>query len=112
MLDVDGAGVQVEPDEMAHLVDLKLASINLEFWIGPDTSLTCQFSWIPLGLEVKTFYLDGLTVAETAHFKSVLISYINSFSGTIGYVLIFRGIPLNTIGMFSLIHFGWATSTP
>ena len=91
MLDVDGNGVNVEPDEMAHLVDLKLASINLEFWISPDASFTCRFSWIPLGLEVQTFYLEGLSSAEIEHVKSVLIEYMNSFPGTSGYVLDLEG---------------------
>jgi hypothetical protein len=87
MLDVDGNGVNVDPEEMAHLIDLKLSSVNVEFWIAPDTSLTCRFSWIPLGLEVQTFYLDGLSGAEAAHVQSVLIGYMNSAPGTFGYVL-------------------------
>lgn len=87
MLDVDGNGVNIEPEEIAHLIDLKLGSVNVEFWITPDTSLTCRFSWIPLGLEIQTFYLDGLSGAETAHVTSVLIGYMNSAPGTFGYVL-------------------------
>jgi hypothetical protein len=87
MLDVDGNGVNVDPEEMAHLIDLKLGSVNLEFWITPDTNLICRFSWIPLGLEVQTFYLDGLSGTETAHVKSVLIGYMNGTPDTFGYVL-------------------------
>jgi hypothetical protein len=87
MLDVDGNGVNVEPEEMAHLIELKLGSINVQFWMTQDTSLTCQFSWISLGLEVQTFYLDGLTGTEVAHVKSVLISHVNSAPSTFGYVL-------------------------
>jgi hypothetical protein len=87
MLDVDGNGVNVEPEEMARLIDLKLGSVNVKFWLGPDTDLTCYFSWIPLGLEIQTFYLDGLSRAQMDQVKSVLIGYMSSFPGTSGYVL-------------------------
>jgi hypothetical protein len=108
MLDVDGNGVSVEPNEVAHLIDLKLGSVNVEFWVTPDVSLTCLFSWIPLGLEIQAFYLDGLPGVELAHVKSVLLGYVSSAPGTFGYVLDLDGdtAEYDWDSFFDAIHMG------
>jgi hypothetical protein len=88
VLDVDGGDVQLDAREIARLVDMKIASINVEFWLSPDVNLTCNFAWIPLGVEVQMYYLDNLTLGQSEAVESVLIKYIHQeASSTFGYVL-------------------------
>jgi hypothetical protein len=88
ILDVDGNHVQLETAKIARLIDLKIAPVNVEFWLSADHDLACRFSWIPLGMEVQMYYLDNLTRTESQIVESLLIDYIHQeSSGTFGYVL-------------------------
>jgi hypothetical protein len=92
VLDVDGNGVRLSEAEIARLIDIKIAPINVEFWLSPDTNLSCFLSWILLGLEVYDFSLDGLSRDQAENVISILLDQLFRKSvDTAGYVVDLSG---------------------
>lgn len=88
VLNIDGDDVRLTPVEIARLIDLKLAAVNVKFWFSADADLSCKFSWIPLGMEVQMYHLENLTSAHAVTTQSALTEYRREEGPTtFGYVL-------------------------
>ncbi|WP_433552928.1 hypothetical protein ACQP08_05875 [Micromonospora zamorensis] len=94
MLDVDGNDIEMSPERVAENVGLRIgASMTVEWWLSPDIDLTCTYEFHPLGREVQTFYLDGLTTEEKGTVSSVVGRLFSSNAeSSIALVVDYRGL--------------------
>ncbi|WP_030022964.1 hypothetical protein [Streptomyces monomycini] len=68
VLDVEGDGVLMRQEELARLLGLRIASLTMQWWFSADTDVVDEYAYDPLGREIQTLWLDGLTPqqADTA----------------------------------------------
>jgi hypothetical protein len=88
VLDVDGNDVELSRGKVIDLLNMRLGSINIEWWFSPDVNLVCNYAYEPLGLEIQTYYLDGLLRTELEALAHLLLSTAKSSDfGTRGIVI-------------------------
>lgn len=63
-VNVDGDDVPVTCDELEWLLGLRLSPVTMNWWLSSDTNLVAEYSYEPLGCEIQTFWLDGLSGKE------------------------------------------------
>ncbi|MEU6705438.1 hypothetical protein [Streptomyces wuyuanensis] len=61
VLDVEGDDVLMDPDELGRLLGLRIASLTVSWWFSADVDVVDQYEFRPLGCEIQTLWLDGLT---------------------------------------------------
>lgn len=61
VLDVEGDQVLMRPEELGHLLGLRISSITMQWWFSADIDVVHSYSYDPLGCEIQTLWLDGLT---------------------------------------------------
>lgn len=76
MLDVDGDDVELGAGAIAELLELKLGPVNVEWWFSSDENLTCKYDYEPLGMEIQTYYLDGLTALQCSILEQLLTKFV------------------------------------
>ncbi|MDH6113398.1 hypothetical protein P3T36_001723 [Kitasatospora sp. MAP12-15] len=79
MLDVDGNDVPIGLDEADRLLSLRLGSVSVTWWLSEDVDVVCEYSYEPLGCEIQTFRLDGLTVREIETIQDALTAAARAF---------------------------------
>ncbi len=73
-IDIEGNDVPVSQEELTRLLELRISSINLNWWFSSDSHLVAKYSYDPLGCEIQTFWLDGLTVEEGEKVEAALMA--------------------------------------
>ncbi|MER5891090.1 hypothetical protein ABT160_45375 [Streptomyces sp. NPDC001941] len=63
-LDVEGEQVPMGQEELTLLLSRRIASVTTQWWFSADTDVTDAFEYEPLGCEIQTLWLDGLTADE------------------------------------------------
>ncbi|MFC9391433.1 hypothetical protein [Streptomyces venezuelae] len=71
-VDVEGEDVPIGREELALLLGRRIASITVNWWLSADTNVLDSFGYEPLGCEVQTLWLDGLTVDEAHRVESAV----------------------------------------
>ncbi|MFJ8697326.1 hypothetical protein [Streptomyces roseolilacinus] len=61
VLDVEGNAVVMRPEELGHLLALRIASLTMNWWFSANVNVIDQYVYEPLGCEIQTLWLDGLT---------------------------------------------------
>ncbi|MFC9282293.1 hypothetical protein [Streptomyces collinus] len=64
VINVDGDNVLVALDAMEWLLGLRLPSVTINWWVSNEHNTVCEFTHEPLGCEIQTFWLEGLTSSE------------------------------------------------
>ncbi|MFI6406688.1 hypothetical protein [Streptomyces sp. NPDC050548] len=64
MIDVDGDDVPVTLEALAWVIGIRASSITVTWWLSPDVNVVGEYSHEPLGCEMQTFWLDGLSLEE------------------------------------------------
>jgi hypothetical protein len=64
VLDVEGDAVVMQPKELGHLLALRIASLTMNWWFSADNNVIDQYVYEPLGCEIQTLWLDGLTAEQ------------------------------------------------
>ncbi|MEU3049803.1 hypothetical protein ABZ705_25385 [Streptomyces sp. NPDC006984] len=65
VLDIEGNGIPVERSELDRLLAIRIASINVNWWLSGNVNLVDEYSFSPLGFDIQTIWLDGLDAQET-----------------------------------------------
>ncbi|QWQ43769.1 hypothetical protein KME66_24435 [Streptomyces sp. YPW6] len=65
VLDVEGNDIPVERRELDRLLSIRIASINVNWWLSANVNLVDEYSFNPLGFDIQTIWLDGLDPQET-----------------------------------------------
>jgi hypothetical protein len=74
VLDVEGEHVLMRPDELGHLLGLRIASITMNWWFSADVDVVDTYSYEPLGCEIQTLWLDGLTVEQADTVEAAVVA--------------------------------------
>ncbi|WP_148283078.1 MULTISPECIES: hypothetical protein [Kitasatospora] len=92
LLNVDGEQVKMSPSCISELVGLAIASLDVQFWLAADIDVTCQFRYEPLGGEIQTYDLDGLTADQKRRVEDAIVQMALKGSGqTIGVIVDWSG---------------------
>ncbi|WP_306330388.1 hypothetical protein [Streptomyces venezuelae] len=73
-VDVEGEDVPIGQEELALLLGRRIAPVTMNWWLSADTNVLDSFAYEPLGCEVQTLWLDGLTVDEAHRVESAVIA--------------------------------------
>ncbi|MFI1517804.1 hypothetical protein [Kitasatospora cineracea] len=93
MLDVDGNDVPMGLDEADRLLSFRLGPVNMTWWLSEDVDVVCEYSYEPLGCEVQTFRLDGLTDREVGIVRDALTAAAGEFpASTRALIIDCRGV--------------------
>ncbi|WP_432063671.1 hypothetical protein [Streptomyces sp. C10-9-1] len=65
VLDIEGNDIPVERSELDRLLAIRIASINVNWWLSANVNLVDEYSFSPLGFDIQTIWLDGLDAQET-----------------------------------------------
>ncbi|MEU2509202.1 hypothetical protein ABZ621_31445 [Streptomyces sp. NPDC007863] len=74
VLDVEGDGVPMSGEELGRLLGLRIASLTVNWWFSADVDVTDEFLYEPLGCEIQTLWLDGLTPEQTDAVEAAVIA--------------------------------------
>lgn len=77
VINVDGDDVAVDLETLQWLVELRTTSLSVNWWTSPDANVVGTYSHEPLGCEVQTFWLDGLSITEIEILESAVMSAIS-----------------------------------
>ncbi|MFD3513623.1 hypothetical protein [Streptomyces sp. NPDC058657] len=71
-VDVEGDDVPLGREELRLLLGRRIASITMNWWFSADINVLDTFVYDPLGCEVQTLWLDGLTTDEARRVESAV----------------------------------------
>lgn len=74
VLDIEGEHVPMEEAELGRLLGLRIASLTMNWWFDPDTNVVDEFVYEPLGCEIQTLWLDGLTHEEAGRLEAAVLA--------------------------------------
>ncbi|MFF5965945.1 hypothetical protein ACFY64_19855 [Streptomyces collinus] len=74
VLDVEGDQVLMRPEELGHLLGLRISSITMEWWFSADIDVVDSYSYEPLGCEIQTLWLDGLTREQADAVEAAVVA--------------------------------------
>ncbi|MFD8641221.1 hypothetical protein ACFV14_13020 [Streptomyces zaomyceticus] len=74
VVDVEGEDVPIGRDELRILLGRRIASITMNWWFSADTNVLDAFVYEPLGCEIQTLWLDGLSADEAQRVESAVIA--------------------------------------
>ncbi|MFJ4689675.1 hypothetical protein [Streptomyces sp. NPDC088789] len=80
VINVDGDDIPINIEKLAWLIGLRTSTITTNWWISSDTNVVCEYSYEPLGCEIQTFWLDGLSLEESEIIKSAVLAAVNEVS--------------------------------
>ncbi|MEU4209248.1 hypothetical protein AB0F13_04435 [Streptomyces sp. NPDC026206] len=92
-IDVEGNNVPLEREELDRLLGLRISSITMNWWFSENVNVVDEYSYEPLGCEIQTFWLDGLTGEEAQRVETALTEAATRFpTPTRALVIDRRGI--------------------
>lgn len=74
VLDVEGDGVLMSREELGHLLGLRIASVTMNWWFSADVDVIDQYAYEPLGCEIQTLWLDGLTTEQADTVEAAVVA--------------------------------------
>ncbi|MFF4960528.1 hypothetical protein [Streptomyces sp. NPDC001222] len=74
VINVDGDDIPIDFEALNLIIDLRLPSVSINWWISADTNVVSSYTHEPLGCEIQTFWVDGLTAEEARAFNSAVMS--------------------------------------
>lgn len=74
VISVDGEDIPVDLERLSWLIGLRVASVNVNWWLSPDVNVVDEFSFEPFGCEIQTFWLDGLDFEEIEMLRSAVVA--------------------------------------
>ncbi|MEU6705543.1 hypothetical protein [Streptomyces wuyuanensis] len=74
VLDVEGDDVLMDPEELGRLLGLRIASITMNWWFSADIDVVDQYAYQPLGCEIQTLWLDGLTKEQADTVEAAVVA--------------------------------------
>ncbi|MEU7279818.1 hypothetical protein AB0A69_13680 [Streptomyces sp. NPDC045431] len=74
VLDVEGEGVLMRPEELGRLLGLRIASLTLNWWFSADVDVVDAYAYEPLGCEIQTLWLDGLTPEQADTVEAAVVA--------------------------------------
>ncbi|MFJ6662177.1 RHS repeat domain-containing protein [Streptomyces sp. NPDC091377] len=80
VINVDGDDIPINAEKLAWLIGLRTSTITTNWWISSDINVVCEYSYEPLGCQIQTFWLDGLTLEESEIIKSAVLAAVNEVS--------------------------------
>lgn len=93
VVNVDGDDVPVGFEVLNLLIGLRAASISINWWKSADINVVGSYTHEPLGCEIQTFWVDGLTTEEARAFNSAVVSTMSRVATpTRALVSDYRGI--------------------
>ncbi|MEV7480841.1 hypothetical protein [Streptomyces halstedii] len=93
VINVDGDDVGVEFETLEMIVGVRLPSVTTNWWVSSSSNVVGEFSHEPLGCEIQTFWLDGLTHAEVESFSVAVMAVMGAVAPlTRALVCDYRGI--------------------
>ncbi|MEV7691686.1 hypothetical protein [Streptomyces bungoensis] len=72
LINVDGENVHIEVDALKCVLGLRLPSVTINWWVSNEHNVVSEYTHEPLGCEIQTFWLDGLTPSESIAFASAV----------------------------------------
>ncbi|MCT9094008.1 hypothetical protein N4G70_34895 [Streptomyces sp. ASQP_92] len=74
LLDIEGEQVLVGQEELGRLLDLRIASLTMQWWLSADTDVCDEYVYEPFGCEIQMLWLDGLYPEEVRLVESAVIA--------------------------------------
>ncbi|MFG3510630.1 hypothetical protein ACGF5F_34600 [Streptomyces sp. NPDC047821] len=74
VLDVEGDDVLLSPEELGRLLGLRIASLTTNWWLSADIDVVDHFVYEPLGCEIQTLWLDGLTTEQADTVEAAVLA--------------------------------------
>ncbi|MFK8851070.1 hypothetical protein [Streptomyces sp. Ac-502] len=74
VLDVEGDGVLMHQEELGRLLGLRIASLTMQWWFSADIDVTDEYAYEPLGCEIQTLWLDGLTPQQADTVEAAVLA--------------------------------------
>ncbi|MFF8293297.1 hypothetical protein ACF068_29330 [Streptomyces sp. NPDC016309] len=74
VLDVEGDDVLLRPEELGRLLGMRIASLTTNWWLSADVDVVDQFAYEPLGCEIQTLWLDGLTTEQSDAVEAAVLA--------------------------------------
>ncbi|MEU9194480.1 hypothetical protein [Streptomyces hundungensis] len=74
VLDIEGEQVPIGQAELGRLLNLRIASLSMEWWLSADINVTDAYAYEPFGCEIQTLWLDGLYTDEARRVESAVIA--------------------------------------
>lgn len=71
-VDVEGEDVPIGREELRLLLGRRIASVTMNWWFSADTNVLDSFAYEPLGCEIQTLWLDGLSNEEAHRVESAV----------------------------------------
>ncbi|MFF7314166.1 hypothetical protein [Streptomyces sp. NPDC008137] len=76
VIDIEGEHVLMRPEELGRLLDLRFASITMDWWFSADTNVIDEYAYQPFGCEIQTLWLDGLTLEEADTVEAAVVAAV------------------------------------
>ncbi|MEW2069297.1 hypothetical protein [Streptomyces sp. NPDC007346] len=93
VINVDGDDVGIDFETLEMILGIRVPSVTINWWVSPGSNVVSEYSYEPLGCEIQTFWLDGMTGAEVESFSSAVIAVMDSVAPpTRALVCDYRGI--------------------
>lgn len=78
VINVDGDDVGIDFETLEMILGIRVPSVTINWWVSPGSNVVSEYSYEPLGCEIQTFWLDGMTGAEVESFSSAVIAVMDS----------------------------------
>ncbi|MGI5424598.1 hypothetical protein [Streptomyces sp. CA-179760] len=90
VLDVEGDQVLMRPEELGHLLGMRIASVTMQWWFSADIDVVDSYSYEPLGCEIQTLWLDGLTPEQADTVEAAVVAAATGLSTPARAVIVDR----------------------
>ncbi|WP_206503044.1 hypothetical protein [Streptomyces chrestomyceticus] len=74
VLDAEGDGVLLHQEELGRLLSLRIATLTMKWWFSADIDVVDEYAYEPLGCEVQTLWLDGLTPEQADTVETAVVA--------------------------------------
>ncbi|MGW8329249.1 hypothetical protein ACWGLE_15230 [Streptomyces sp. NPDC055897] len=75
VLNVEGDGIPIRQEDLGRLLALRIASITMNWWFTADTNVVGEYSYEPLGCEIQTLWLDGVSADEARRVEAAVVTF-------------------------------------
>ncbi|GAA2349058.1 hypothetical protein OKJ48_22620 [Streptomyces kunmingensis] len=72
LVNVDGDDVSIEIDALRQVLELRVPSVSVNWWLTSGTNVVGEYAHEPLGCEIQTFWMDGVSLPEAKTFASAV----------------------------------------
>ncbi|MFI6638516.1 hypothetical protein [Streptomyces sp. NPDC050504] len=91
VVDVEGDDVPIGREELTRLLGMRIASLTMNWWFSADNNVIDEFVYEPLGCEIQTLWLDGLTPGEVLRVEAAVTAATTRLAVPTRAVIIDRG---------------------